>query len=147
MLFRFLPFETTCTYLVRGFDLVRNILFGVVGPFAVWLHVALREENKHESPARGILLLLTLAWLLVLLIVLPLSFFFEDAVPWQTKRVLYRSEENPSIRITEQTYNLFVTTSTTYRVVKLTPVLGLWQLVQPVDTARFNPNGWQRVSP
>ncbi|RTQ50147.1 hypothetical protein EJV47_10960 [Hymenobacter gummosus] len=32
------------------------------------------------------------------------------------------------------------------RVVQLTPVLGLWQWVQPVDTARIDPRDWRRVS-
>lgn len=66
---------------------------------------------------------------------------------WQDEQILYRNITDTEVRIAAQSRDDgFATGYPQHRVVKLTPVLGLWQLAVPVDTSRFKEKGWQRVA-
>ncbi|RAK65311.1 hypothetical protein DLM85_17450 [Hymenobacter edaphi] len=65
---------------------------------------------------------------------------------WEDERVLWRRSGSATARVVVQLKtDDSAQGNDQWRVVQLTPVLGLWQQVTPVDTARFDATGWQRV--
>ncbi|GAA4375529.1 hypothetical protein [Hymenobacter koreensis] len=66
---------------------------------------------------------------------------------WKTNQVLYVNLADPGEQVVRRSRDLgFATLWPQSSVVKLTPVLNLWQHVEPVDTTNFNETGWQRVN-
>lgn len=69
-----------------------------------------------------------------------------DRADWNNEQVLFVKRHEPSTQVVVQSRNAqFATLSTSYRTVQLTPMLDLWQRIEPVDTATFDTTGWQRV--
>ncbi|MCB2378142.1 hypothetical protein LGH70_11145 [Hymenobacter sp. BT635] len=124
-------FETISHSLLRTFDTAKNCLFAL-WPVAVWVQFETRLKEGWRFYA-GILLLLTTIplWLSCAFLLV-----FEDDGGWQEEMVQYESV-NPPVRIVQQRRNVFPTIDTQYRVVKITPLWGPWQHVEPADTARF----------
>ncbi|WP_170061920.1 hypothetical protein [Hymenobacter chitinivorans] len=60
----------------------------------------------------------------------------EDSAVWEDELVHYEAA-NPPVCIVQQYRDGLATTSTQYRVVKITPLWGPWQHVEPADPARF----------
>ncbi|UOQ72098.1 hypothetical protein [Hymenobacter cellulosilyticus] len=126
------PFETTNHTLLRTFDVAKNILFAL-WPLGVWLQVKSRLGDFWRF----------LTGVFLLLLVIPIGLYcsllivLEDTAVWQDELVHYESV-NPPVRIVQQHYySGFATSDMQYRVVKITPLWGPWQHVEPADSARF----------
>lgn len=124
-----------------------EVLLGWLWPLA--LSLQLRRWVKPDvlriilTGFAGLLTLPLLGWSLLALLIFTSS---PDS-RWQTQQVLFRRAADPTIEVVRQTRaEQFVTTYPGYRLVQLTPVLGLWQRVEPVDTTTFDETGWQRVN-
>lgn len=125
------PFETTNQALLRTFDVVKNCFFAL-WPLSIWLHLEPRLTGTLQSIINlGLCLVIFPWWLYCGFLVME-----EDSAVWQDEQVQYESD-NPPVRIVQQYRDVFTTTSTQYRVVKITPLWGPWQHVEPVDPARF----------
>lgn len=134
-----LPIETTVKELDVGLIYVR-LGVGLVWPSAVGVQLYTKIKSQLVGGVlAGLSIALTIPWFLLIVIT-----SVSDA--WQDEEVLYRAKENLEVRIAVQHRDIFVTTSRGYRVAKLTPLLDVWQIVEPVDTAHFDATGWQRVN-
>jgi hypothetical protein len=124
-------FETTNTLLLRAFDLVTGC-WVALWPIAVWLQLKSRLGETGRVIAGGFLILLLIPWWIFCF----LFVVFADSAAWEEQIVQYESI-NPPVRIVQQYRNVFVTSPVQYRVVKITPLWGPWQHVEPADLARF----------
>jgi|GEM_PF-4561245 len=112
---------------------------------AVALHL---RESTVWAPLRytlmGIAGFLIIPALLGSLMLLAVGWIGHDAT-WEDEQLLYGSETDADVRVVAQSRdNAFATSYPQHRIVKLTPVLELWQFAEPVDTAVFNRQGWKR---
>ncbi|MCB2407469.1 hypothetical protein [Hymenobacter lucidus] len=124
-------FETTSYALLRVFDLIKNVLFAL-WPVAVWLQLSARISDAWRFWAGILLVLVTIpCWLSCGFLLV-----FEDSAVWEDEKVQYESAD-PPVRIVQQYRDTFPTNPTQYRVVKITPLWGPWQHVEPADSARF----------
>ncbi|MCC3157273.1 hypothetical protein LJ737_08485 [Hymenobacter sp. 15J16-1T3B] len=133
------PFETTDYALLKAFNLTRDVLL-YLWPAALWLQFSRLLPPWLELGAFGFAVLGTLVW-----VVLTLGRLLGEDAPWSDERVLYERPDDPRARVAVQASGNYSTAPLRYRVVRLTPVPGPWQRVEPVDTARFDARGWQRV--
>ncbi|WP_162910424.1 hypothetical protein [Hymenobacter oligotrophus] len=140
-MFDYVPLETTHDGLLKVFNKLKNLLFFIVWPGAVLLHIKPVLSERQWSVVRIISVIISMPWLLV---ALALS-AFDNEERWRDRQVVYRHATNPEARIAAQYLEDWPTINQEERVVKLTPVLALWQRVEPVDTATFDTTGWQRV--
>jgi hypothetical protein len=120
-------------------------LLGWLGPVALALHF---RASLMWAPLRYALMGIA-AFLVIPAILASLNILFfiwiEHDVKWEDEQLLYESVADADIRVVAQSrYDGFPTNDPAHRIVKLTPVLGLWQFAEPVDTTAFNPQGWKR---
>jgi hypothetical protein len=124
-------FETTSRGLLRTFDIVKSGLFAL-WPVSLWLQAEHRLTGTMQDVANlGLCLLLFPWWAYCGFMIM-----MEDQAPWQDEAVFYTST-NPPVRVVRQYKSIFVTTSISYRVVKLTPLGPWWQHVEPADPTHF----------
>ncbi|WBO83167.1 hypothetical protein [Hymenobacter yonginensis] len=118
-----------------------------------WLWPIALVLNFRASTLRPVLryLLMSMAAFLAVpaffysLLFLGVYWIGQDAT-WQDKQVLYQSTTDADVRIAAQSRDDgFATSYPQQRIVKLTPLLDLWQFAEPVDTSCFKATGWKRV--
>ncbi|GAB2959692.1 hypothetical protein GCM10027048_28790 [Hymenobacter coalescens] len=142
-----LPLEATSSGPWVGISIV---LIGLswLWPIALSLHlnVWLQGEALLLVVLRIVLVgfCLLLTWPVLYVSLYALAAASSRKQPWQDERVLYVWPGRPAARVAVQQGH-DPTGDPARRVVQLTPVLGLWQLVEPIDTTRFDATGWQRV--
>ncbi|MCC2546982.1 hypothetical protein LJY25_11040 [Hymenobacter sp. BT175] len=124
-------FETVSHDLLRAFDLVMFGLFAL-WPISVWLQFKSRLGDTLRAIVAGLLVLLIIPWGLLC----ALFMVTEDDAPWEDQLVQYESAL-PPVCIVQQSWNGFATIDTKYRVVKITPLFGFWQRVEPADPVRY----------
>jgi hypothetical protein len=132
--------EITEPSLAAAFLYGRLLLGGLWPVVVVRQSFALLRKNQFGGVLAGLSVLLAVAWLVGLLLT-----FILRGPEWQDERMLYTARNESAARVVVQYRDIFATTSIDYRVVKLTPWLGAWQRVEPVDTLHFDATGWQRV--
>ncbi|UYZ59204.1 hypothetical protein [Hymenobacter latericus] len=140
-LFDYVPLETTHYGLLKLFNKVKNLLFFIVWPGAMLMQAKAVLGKRKWPVLRVVTVVVSMPWLLLALALLA----FDDEDRWVDQQVLYRNNANPGVRIAAQYLEDWPSISQEERIVKLTPVLGLWQHVETVDTATFDKTGWQRV--
>jgi hypothetical protein len=127
-----------------AFHLLRALL-GWLAPVALALQF---RASSLWAPLRYTLMGIAAALIIPACLISLLTLLFGwvgHEVNWENEQVLYESATDPDIRVVAQSrYDGFPTSDPQHRIVKLTPVLDLWQLAEPVDTATFNWQGWQR---
>lgn len=129
-----------------------NFRLAVAATGWLWPLALSLELRQHIRPngLRALLValagLLTLPALAVSVLCAMLSRMAYDDL-WEDERVLWRRPDSAVARVVVQLKtDESAQGNDQWRVVQLTPVLGLWQRVEPVDTVAFAKAGWQRVS-
>ena len=129
--------------------------------FADWRHMHLFYDIILQG--LPIAILLTLVWTLkkstqkrtnivigvltpviaagMLFITIPLIFSFGFGA-WVDEAIIYESKENPNVIINQQIWDVGALGYRGQRTVKLTPILGLWNWVENIDTTEINKEKW-----
>ncbi|WP_400193803.1 hypothetical protein [Hymenobacter sp. B81] len=111
-------------------------------PLGAYLQFAGRWPLLVRRVVRVLGALAALPWLLTGC----LGCVLMDEAPQSVPETLFRSRTRPEVRIERRRVNEDEPGLVSYQVVQLTPTLGWWQLVEPVDTAALDFAHWQRVS-
>ena len=64
---------------------------------------------------------------------------------WVDEEIIYEKKDNPDVTINQQLWDIGAFGYGGQRTVKLTPVGGLWQWVENIDTADIDTSRWSRV--
>lgn len=65
---------------------------------------------------------------------------------WVDEEIIYENKENSKVTINQQIWDIGAFGYGGRRTVKLTPCLGLWNIVTEIDTATIDKNKWELVS-
>ncbi len=101
-----------------------------------------KERPKKANIAIGVATPILTAGTLFWTFALMFSYGFGA---WTNEEIIYENKSNPEITVNKQVWDIGAFGYGGQRTVKLTPFLGLWNLVEGIDTAKIDKNGWTLV--
>ena len=101
-----------------------------------------KERPKKTNIAIGVATPLLAAGMLFLTFSLMFSYGFGA---WVDEMIIYENKSNSEITIDKQIWDIGAFGYGGQRTVKLIPFLGLWNLVERIDTAKIEKNHWTLV--
>ena len=64
---------------------------------------------------------------------------------WVDEQIIYENKENPNVTINQQLWDIGAFGYRGQRTVKLTPILGIWNWAEQIDTAEIETDNWTLV--
>lgn len=122
------------------FDIIRQGL-----PIAILLTLVWTlklDRPRKTNIAIAILTPIIAGGMFIGTIFIMFSFGFGAWVDWE---LVYENKENPTVTIKEQIWDIGALGYGGRRTVKLTPILGLWNWVEQIDTATLDKAKWTLV--
>ena len=98
-----------------------------------------KERPRKTNIAIGVATLILTAGTLFWTFFLMFSYGFGA---WIDEEVIYEYKSNPEITVNKQIWDIGTFGYGGQRTVKLTPFLGLWNLIEEVDTVEIERNNW-----
>tara|TARA_R110000868_G_scaffold303705_1_gene564216 strand:+ start:493 stop:1014 length:522 start_codon:yes stop_codon:yes gene_type:complete len=111
-------------------------------PIAILLTLGwtlIKDRPKKANIIIGILTLIITGGMFFGTIFLMFSFGFGA---WVDKEIIYENIKKPEVTINHQLWDIGAFGYGGQRTVKLTPILGLWNWVEKIDTADIDKENW-----
>ena len=101
-----------------------------------------KERSKRTNIAIGIATPVFAAATFFSTVFLMFSYGFGA---WVDEEVIYENKNHPEVTINQQLWDMGALGYGGQRTVQLTPFMGLWNLVQEVDTTRIEQSEWTLI--
>lgn len=101
-----------------------------------------QDRPKKKNIAIGILTPIIACGMFFGTIFLMFSFGFGA---WVDEEIIYESKVNPEVTIKQQLWDIGAFGYGGHRTVKLTPILGLWNWVEHIESAKNDEENWTLV--
>lgn len=101
-----------------------------------------KERQKKTNIAIGVATLILAVGMLFGTFFLMFSYGFGA---WVDEEIIYEKKNDPEVTINQQLWDIGAFGYGGQRTVKLTPFLGLWNLVEVVDTTKIENEKWTLV--
>ncbi|MGQ1947757.1 hypothetical protein ACT3CD_11730 [Geofilum sp. OHC36d9] len=114
-------------------------------PIAILLTLAWtlkKDRPKKTNIAIGILTPIIAGVMFFGIVFLMFSYGFGA---WVDEQIIYENRENPNVTINQQLWDIGAFGYGGQRTVKLTPILGLWNWAEQIDTAEIKKENWTLV--
>jgi hypothetical protein len=101
-----------------------------------------KDRPKNRNIAIGILTPLIAGGMFFATIFLMFSYGFGA---WVDEQIIYEKKENPNVTINQQLWDIGAFGYGGQRTVKLTPILGIWNWAEEIDTTEIEKDKWTLV--